>query len=112
LGKQPTLFDSHQYPSAFDEQAIKSLQRHSYPWGTLLVLAYEPSLHLDTQDSFFLVIQGKSRGSLEGHFTQLEEEAKQVVIFFSTANEMKMDILINITTSNNQIILFSSETTI
>jgi len=91
LSKQPTLFDADQYPSAFNDQAIKGLQRHGYPWGTLLTLAYEPSLNVDSQDLFYLAIQGKSRESMVGHFTQLTEEAKQNVVVLN-AVQIKQDV--------------------
>jgi hypothetical protein len=79
LGQQLGLFDTENYPSAFNELAIKGLQRHGYPWGALLKLAYESELSISEEDEYYQQIQGSNRESLKGKFSQLIEEAKRLV---------------------------------
>lgn len=79
LGQQPTLLEQVTYPAAFSEEAVVSLQRHRYPWGALLQLAFENGLSPQQEDVYFQKIKDASRESLKGMFNQLTEEAKKRV---------------------------------
>jgi hypothetical protein len=57
LGRSATLWESGEYPTAFSQTAITSLQRHGFPWGALLKLAFEEDLIIDESDPFFQQIQ-------------------------------------------------------
>lgn len=85
LGQQPELLEKEIYPTAFNERAIQGLQRHGYPWGPLLQLAYEDHLLPQVEDPYFQQIKGSSRDSLKGRFIQLAEEAKKNVKSLSAA---------------------------
>lgn len=85
LGQQHGLFGTESYPSAFNELAIKGLQRHGYPWGALLKLAYESELSISEEDEYYQRIQGSNRESLKGKFFQLIEGAKRLVKSLSTS---------------------------
>ena len=79
LGQQKALFEKETYPAAFNETAIRGLQRHGYPWGALLQLTYEDGLSVDEGDDYYQQIKGSSRDSLMGRIAQLTEEAKRMV---------------------------------
>jgi len=87
LGQQLNLSDSESYPSAFTEEAVKGLRRHRYPWAPLLALVGEPLPALNAEDPFYQQIQGDSRESLKGRFSQLTEEAKKSVQALSAAKK-------------------------
>jgi SNF2 family DNA or RNA helicase len=79
LGQQPELLDGKAYPNAFNEQAVSGLQRHKYPWGPLLQLAFTPGLAPDPDDPYYQQIAGENREGLKGRFNQLTDEAKKMV---------------------------------
>jgi SNF2 family DNA or RNA helicase len=87
LGQQPELVEKETYPSAFNEQAILGLQRHGYPWGALLRLAYEQGLSPHEVDPFFQQIKESARDSLKGRLFQLSEEAKKGVRLLNDASK-------------------------
>lgn len=87
LGQQPAFLENETYPSAFNDAAIRGLQRHRYPWAPLLHLAYEDGLAVSTEDPYFKQIQGSNRESLKGRFFQLTEEAKKLVKSLSVAQK-------------------------
>lgn len=87
LGQQSELLEKETYPSAFNEQAIRGLQRHGYPWGALLKLAYDQGLSPHEDDPFFQQIKATSRDSLKGRLFQLTEEAKKSVSILSAASK-------------------------
>ena len=87
LGQNPDLFDSQVYPTEFDEHAIRGLQRHGYPWGALLSLAYGPGLEPDPEDIFFQKIRNDTRESLLGRYAQLTGEARRTVQRLSHAKK-------------------------
>ena len=79
LGQSPHLFDDEVYPSEFNEQAVLGLQRHGFPWGALLKLAYRSGLAPDPQDHFFLGIAGEKRENLVARLHRLGSEARNLV---------------------------------
>lgn len=79
LGKKPGLFEREVYPVTFNEQAVIGLQRHGYPWGALLSLAYESDLIPQEDDSYFGKIVNDSRESLKSRFAQLKQQAEDLV---------------------------------
>ena len=87
LGQNPDMFESTSFPSAFNEQAILGLQRHGFPWGPLLKLAYEEGLFPQSEDPFWEKIKDSSRDSLKGRLFQLTEEAKKGVSVLSAAKK-------------------------
>jgi hypothetical protein len=87
LGQNPAMWDNGHYPTTFSETAIKGLQRHGYPWGPLLMLAFDPELSIEESDPFFQQIQNASREVLRGHFSQLSGEAKRLVKLLSKIRE-------------------------
>ncbi len=87
LGRALDMFDTETYPSLLNEKAILGLQRHGYPWGPLLRLAYEESLIPNEDNPFFFRIANDSRESLQGRFNQLTKEARDTVKILSNALE-------------------------
>jgi hypothetical protein len=85
LGQQPDLFEADVYPSAFTEEAIVGLQRHGFPWGPLLALAYEDGLAPHKDDAYFQEIAGDKRDALKSRFAQLRDEAKIAVRVLNAA---------------------------
>ena len=85
LGQSPALFDGDVYPSEFNEQAVLGLQRHGYPWGALLKLAYQPGLIPHSEDGFYVKIANEKRESLLGRLNQLKGEARELVKMLSAA---------------------------
>lgn len=79
LGQSPALFDGDVYPTEFNEQAVLGLQRHGYPWGALLKLAYQPGLIPHAEDSFYVKVANEKREALIGRFNQLKGEARELV---------------------------------
>jgi SNF2 family DNA or RNA helicase len=78
LGLSPDFFDET-YPTAFNDQAVCGLQRHGYPWGALLKLAFELGLAPRQEDAYFARIADEKRDALKGRFAQLKEEARKIV---------------------------------
>jgi hypothetical protein len=78
LGQSPDFFDET-YPTAFNDQAVCGLQRHGYPWGALLKLAFEPGLAPRQEDPYFVHIAEEKRDALKGRFAQLKDEARKIV---------------------------------
>jgi len=85
LGQSLNLLDDVVYPSEFNEQAVSGLQRHGFPWGALLKLAFTPGLAPNADDPYFRQITGEKRESLLGRFMQLREEAKKAVASLQAA---------------------------
>jgi SNF2 family DNA or RNA helicase len=87
LGQQPELTEPELYPTGFNEQAIIKLQRHGFPWGALLNLAYEPELIPQENDPFYQQIKDSKRESLKGKFVQIREDATRCVKNLSAAKK-------------------------
>jgi hypothetical protein len=87
LGRQPNMLDSETYPAAFNEQAVRSLARHGYPWTALIQLAFDQGLIPSENDPFYKQIQNNSRDSLKGRFNQLVEEARKAVKLVKKAKD-------------------------
>ena len=85
LGQSPILLDGDVYPAEFNEQAVLALQRHGFPWGPLLKLAFTPGLTPDADDPYFTQIAGEKREALKGRMNQLKDVAKKAVVELSTA---------------------------
>ncbi len=83
LGVQADMFELETYPTVFNEQSITSLQRHGFPWGPLLKLAFEESLLPKEEDPYFQKINGESKSSLKAKFSQLAKEAREVLPLLS-----------------------------
>jgi len=78
LGQNPNFLDET-YPTTFGDEAVRGLQRHGYPWGPLLKLAFDAGLALSPEDGYYKQIAGEKREALKGRFVQLREEAKKTV---------------------------------
>lgn len=83
LGIQADMFGTEAYPTVFNEQAITGLQRHGFPWGPLLKLAFEENLSLKEEDLYFQKINGENNTSLKARFAQLAKEARGVIPLLS-----------------------------
>jgi hypothetical protein len=79
LGQQPDLFDKESYPAAFSVEAVRGLQRHGFPWGPLLALAFEESLSPRETDAYYQTVANDKRETLRAKFTQLQVEARGLV---------------------------------
>ena len=88
LAQQLEIFDAGSYPAAFDEQAVIGLQRHGFPWGPLLKLAYEPGLSPKAEDPYYQQIAGDKREALKARLGQLKDEAKKAVQALSAAHSL------------------------
>jgi hypothetical protein len=91
LGRNMTLWDERQYPSAFSKTAITGLQRHGYPWGALLKLSYDSSLTVEERHPFFQEIQNSGHESLKGRFSQLAGEARRQVRILNQLRQFNPD---------------------
>jgi hypothetical protein len=91
LGRNMTLWDERQYPSAFSKTVITGLQRHGYPWGALLQLSYDSSLTVEERHPFFQEIQKSGRESLKGRFSQFAGEAKRQVKILNQLQQVELD---------------------
>jgi hypothetical protein len=78
LGQSTGFFDET-YPTAFNDQSVCGLQRHGYPWGARLKLAFEPGLAPRQEDAYFARIADEKRDALKGRFAQLKDEARKIV---------------------------------
>ncbi len=87
LGQSPGLFDTVVYPSGFTEVAVTGLQRHGFPWGPLLALAWDKGLAPKETDPYYQKIASDTRESLQGRFNQLVQEARKLVPQLSGAKE-------------------------
>jgi superfamily II DNA or RNA helicase len=79
MAQQPELFGEETLPTAFTEQAILGLRRHGYPFAPLLTLVPLDGTRPSPTDPWYVRIQGRSRESLRGHFSALEDKAKGLV---------------------------------
>ena len=80
------MYDDVVYPFEFNEQAVLGLQRHGFPWGPLLKLAYQPGLAPDPSDDFFLnSSRVRKPEGLVGRLNQLTGEARELVRTLSAA---------------------------
>lgn len=85
LGIQADMFETETYPTAFNEYTILGLQRHGFPWGALLQLAYDESLTLREDDPYFQQVNGEKKTILKSRLTQLEKDARELTIALSQA---------------------------
>jgi hypothetical protein len=83
LGIQADMFETEAYPTVFNEQAIIGLQRHGFPWGPLLKLAFEKGLSPKEEDPYFQKISGENKSSLKTRFTELAKEARAITTLLS-----------------------------
>ena len=79
MAQQPDMFDQQALPTAFTEQAILGLKRHSFPFAPLLSLVSVEGLRPSPTDPWYVQVQGRSRESLRGHFAALTKEARDLV---------------------------------
>lgn len=91
LGRSPELFETEVFPSTFSEKAILGLQRHGFPWGALLSLAYDSGMKLDESDPYYIKISNDARDSLRGRFTQLSQGARRLVEMLSNSKKRMQD---------------------
>ncbi len=91
LGQQPEIFESDTYPAAFNEQAVLGLQRHGFPWGPLLHLAYEDGLSPTEQDRYYQQIAGDKREDLKQELAHLRDKARQAVSVLNAARPVSPD---------------------
>lgn len=87
LGQQPEMFGGEVYPAAFATEAVIGLQRHGFPWGALLQLAYDTSLSPRSTDAFYEEMRNASRDSLKSRFAPLRDEAKRIVQSLKAARQ-------------------------
>jgi SNF2 family DNA or RNA helicase len=87
LGRSPELFETETFPSTFSEEAVKGLQRHGFPWGPLLSLAYDRGMKPNETDPYYTKITANSREALKGLFGELAEKARQIVNVLVEARE-------------------------
>ena len=83
LGLQADMFDTEAYPTVFNEQAITGLQRHGFPWGPLLRLAFVENLSPKEADPYYQKISGENKPSLKAKFTQLDKQAREIIPLLS-----------------------------
>ena len=76
LGQQPDLFEADVYPAAFTEEAVLGLQRHGFPWGPLLALAYADGLAPREDDAYYQDIASDKRETLKSRFAQLRRSSQ------------------------------------
>jgi hypothetical protein len=88
LGQQPEMFGVDVYPVAFASGAITGLQRHGFPWGALLQLAYDTTLSPSSADPFYEEIRNASRDSLMARFNRLKDDAKAILQGIKSARQM------------------------
>lgn len=79
LGRQKSLFDSGTYPAAFNEQAVRSLGRHGYPWGALVQSLNADLIPPAENDPYYLGLQNRSVESLRGKFSELSKQARELL---------------------------------
>lgn len=83
LGQQRSLFESENYPTGFNQEAIKGLARHGGVWKWLLVAATNrgkfPLPHLDTTDPFYEHVKNEKPERLKIRFQQLAEDGGRLV---------------------------------
>lgn len=79
LGRNPELFDSEIYPTAFSESVVTGLRRHGFPWTALIALVNPSEIFLREDNPYFLSITNDSKEKLRGRFAQLAQEARRIV---------------------------------
>ncbi len=76
LGRQPTLWETENYPHSLDEQAIAGLRRHQSPWTWMLFIGDKPLPVPQRTDAFLGRIDNESVVRLEALFEGLTREAR------------------------------------
>lgn len=83
LGQQRSLFESENYPTGFNQEAVRNLNRHHGVWSWLLVVATDkgkfPLPHPDASDPFYEQIKNEKPEKLKTRFQQLAGEADELV---------------------------------
>lgn len=79
LGQKPEIFDSESYPIELNQQAMRGLARHRFPWAALLRLTGEIEIILPESDEYFRQALRDTRETLKGKFSQLTQEARKAV---------------------------------
>jgi ERCC4-related helicase len=85
LGVQADMFDTEAYPTVFNEQTVIGLQRHGFPWGPLLKLAFEDGLSPKEEDPYFQKINSENKASLKARFAELAKEAREIIPLLSNS---------------------------
>ncbi len=91
MAQQTEMFEEQALPTAFTEQAILGLKRHGYPFAPLLTLVPLDGTRPSPTDAWYVHIQGRSRESLQGHFSALEHQAKDLVERLHEASRERRD---------------------
>ncbi|MCA9886332.1 MAG: hypothetical protein KC708_25340, partial [Anaerolineae bacterium] len=83
LGQQRSLFESENYPTGFNRDAVRNLTRHGNVWKWLLIVATEknnlPLPYPDANDPFFEQIKYEKPEKLKTRFQHLAEAAEELV---------------------------------
>jgi hypothetical protein len=83
LGTQRSLFDSENYPTGFNQEAVRNLKRHRGVWSWLLVAATDkgklPLPYPDANDPFYEQIKNEKPEKLKARFQHLAGEADELV---------------------------------
>lgn len=79
MGQKPEMFDSESYPMELNQQAIRGLARHRFPWAALVRLAGEPEIAIPENHEYFRQATRDTRESLKGKFDQLTQQARKAI---------------------------------
>jgi len=93
LGKQRSLFETETYPTKFDQNAIRNLERYGTVWQWMLVIATnenkKPLPTLNTNDPFYEQIKGMTSEQLKTKRNDLVKEARQLLKRWNQINGAK-----------------------
>jgi hypothetical protein len=83
LGQQRSLFESENYPTGFNQEAVKGLARHGGIWRWLLVIATNkgtfPMPQPEATDPYYEQIRNEKSERLKDTLVQIAEEAGALV---------------------------------
>lgn len=83
LGQQRSLFESENYPTGFNQEAIKGLARHGGVWQWLLVIATNKGKSAAPQpeatDPYFEQVRNEKADKLKALLSQIADEAGALV---------------------------------
>ncbi len=83
LGQQRSLFESENYPTGFNQEAVKRLARHGGVWQWLLVIATKqgesPVPQPESTDPYYEQIRHENTERLKGLLSQIADEAGALV---------------------------------
>lgn len=79
LGQQPEPFGDEAYPVGFDKRAVIGLERHGYPWTSLLGCAHSHIKAPRPTDAFFVQIQGDPPVRRKRRLAALKRRARGLI---------------------------------